>query len=125
MNNWHSAFDMTGRVVVITGGAGLLGRHHATAVARVGATPILVDIRDAEATQAAAEIARDVACDCSAVCADITDPDSVRHLLDTVLTRHGRVDVLINNAANNPTAREGASGTEWTRLENFPLAAYL
>ena len=124
MNKWHSAFDMTGRVVVITGGAGLLGKRHAMAVARAGATPILVDIRDEVAAQVAAEISAELGCECGAVHADITSGDSVQALLQTVLSRHGRVDVLINNAANNPTAREVATDVEWTRLENFSRAAW-
>ena len=124
MNRWHSAFDMTGRVVVITGGAGLLGKRHAMAVARAGATPILVDIREEVAAQVAAEISAELGCECGAVHADITNGDSVQALLQTVLSRHGRVDVLINNAANNPTAREMATEVEWTRLENFSRAAW-
>ncbi len=115
---------MTGRVVVITGGAGLLGKRHAMAVARAGATPILVDIRDEVAAQVAAEISAELGCECGAVHADITNGDSVQALLQTVLSRHGRVDVLINNAANNPTAREVATDVEWTRLENFSRAAW-
>ena len=124
MNRWHSAFDMTGRVVVITGGAGLLGKRHAMAVARAGATPILVDIREEVAAQVAAEISAELGCESGAVHADITNGDSVQALLQTVLSRHGRVDVLINNAANNPTAREMATEVEWTRLENFSRAAW-
>jgi NAD(P)-dependent dehydrogenase (short-subunit alcohol dehydrogenase family) len=124
MNKWHSAFDMTGRVVVITGGAGLLGKRHAMAVARAGATPILVDIREEVAAQVAAEISAELGCESGAVHADITNGDSVHALLQTVLSRHGRVDVLINNAANNPTAREVATDVEWTRLENFSRAAW-
>lgn len=124
MNRWHSAFDMTGRVVVITGGAGLLGKRHAMAVARAGATPILVDIREEVATRVAAEISSELGCECGAVHADITNGDSVQALLQTVLSRHSHVDVLINNAANNPTAREMATDVEWTRLENFSRAAW-
>ena len=124
MNRWHSAFDMTGRVVVITGGAGLLGKRHAMAVARAGATPILVDIREEVATRVAAEISAELGCECGAVHADITNGDSVQALLQTVLSRHSHVDVLINNAANNPTAREMATDVEWTRLENFSRAAW-
>ena len=41
-------------------------------------------------------------------------------LLDIVLDRYGRVDVLINNAANNPKVEAG-SDVEFSRLESFPL----
>jgi NAD(P)-dependent dehydrogenase (short-subunit alcohol dehydrogenase family) len=117
-------FAMTGRAVVITGGAGLLGKRHAAAVARVGATPVLVDIREDRVIDAATAVAREFGCECIGVPADISDPASVRGVLDTVLQRLGRVDVLINNAANNPTVGQSASPMEWTRLENFPIAVW-
>ncbi len=40
--------------------------------------------------------------------------------MDAVLARYQRVDILINNAANNPKM-EGSASVAWTRLENFPL----
>src|SRR5207248_1576160 len=52
--------------------------------------------------------------------ADITEPEQVRSLLAQVLERYGRVDVLINNAANNPKMEE-TPGIAWSRLENLPL----
>ena len=55
-----------------------------------------------------------------AVQADITDPESVKKLLATVLDRYGRVDILINNAANNPKM-ENKADVEFLRLEFFPL----
>jgi NAD(P)-dependent dehydrogenase (short-subunit alcohol dehydrogenase family) len=115
---------MTGRVVVITGGAGLLGKRHAGAVAGAGATPVLVDVRAGHVEEAASEIRTAFGGDCVGVCCDITDAEAVRRLLESVLQRFGRVDVLINNAANNPTVGQGALQTEWSRLENFPLAAW-
>lgn len=120
----RDVFDMTGRVVIITGGAGLLGRRHAAAVARVGAYPVLVDIRQDAVAEASAQLSRELGRDCVDVAADITDERSVREMLDTVLERFGRVDVLINNAANNPTVGQSATQVEWTRLENFPLAMW-
>jgi NAD(P)-dependent dehydrogenase (short-subunit alcohol dehydrogenase family) len=45
-------------------------------------------------------------------------------MLDIVLQRYGRVDVLINNAANNPSVGQSGTQVEWTRLENFPLAMW-
>ncbi len=117
-------FDMRGRVVIITGGAGLLGKRHAAAVARVGASPVLVDIRQDRVIDAAADLAREFGCECLGVTADITDERSVRGVLESVLKRFDRVDVLINNAANNPTVGQSAERVEWTRLEHFPLSVW-
>jgi NAD(P)-dependent dehydrogenase (short-subunit alcohol dehydrogenase family) len=117
-------FDMTDRVVIITGGGGLLGRRHGAAVARAGAKPVLVDIRQEKVSDAAAQLREQFGVDCFGVQADITNEASVRALLDSVTQRYGRVDVLINNAANNPTVGQSAPTAEWTRLENFPLSAW-
>lgn len=116
-------FELDDRVIVVTGGAGLLGRRHVDAIASAGGTPVVVDLDG--------DRARDVAIEClevhgvvaSAVRADITDPLSVRALLDEVLDRHGRLDGLINNAANNPKI-EGDAG-DFSRLEAFQLSQWM
>ena len=51
---------------------------------------------------------------------DITRESDVKHALDTVLAEHGRVDILVNNAARNPKV-EDTNGLRESRLENFPL----
>lgn len=114
-------FDLTGRVAIITGGAGLLGVKHAQAVARAGGIPVLFDIQQAAAEARAKEIAAEHGVDASGFAVDITDESAVQRSLETVLARHGRVDILINNAANNPK-QEASDGkkVEWSRLENFP-----
>ncbi len=113
-------FDITGRVAVVTGGAGLLGQQHAEAIAGAGGIPVLADIRldgvDPE-SRAWKERFGDLA---SVVQTDITDPESVKKLLATVLDRYKRVDILINNAANNPKM-ENRTEVEFSRLEFFPL----
>lgn len=114
------AFDLTGRVAVITGGGGLLGRRHAHAIAQAGGIPVLADIRiEALQTEGAAFV-RDYGPDAIAAKADITDLASVEQLRDEVLSRYGRVDILINNAANNPQVGSGREGMEFSRLESFP-----
>jgi NAD(P)-dependent dehydrogenase (short-subunit alcohol dehydrogenase family) len=50
---------------------------------------------------------------------DITHKESVHAALDQVITRFGRVDVLINNAANDPKVKAGDDQT-WSRFEHFP-----
>ena len=52
--------------------------------------------------------------------ADITQPDDLAALKDEVLRRFKRIDILVNNAANNPKM-ESDSGVSFSRLENFPL----
>lgn len=116
-------FDLSGRVAVITGGAGLLGVKHAEAIAIAGGVPVLVDIRGADAEKQATKLQEQFGIPAFGTCADISQPDDVRALLDRVLTRFGRVDILINNAAINPK-QEDAQAKEWSRLENFPFAQW-
>jgi NAD(P)-dependent dehydrogenase (short-subunit alcohol dehydrogenase family) len=108
-------FDLTGRVVVITGGAGLLGQRHAQAVAGAGGVPLLLDI-DADAAAAAAQ---QVGGQAHALACDVTSRDSVADALVEILDRHDRIDALVNNAARNPKVESGTG--EWSRLEDFPL----
>ena len=114
-------FDLSGRVVVITGGAGLLGVRHAEAVAGAGAIPVLVDLRLEAAERCAAGIASRFGVAAAGLAADITQADAVEALRAEVTRRFGRGDVLINNAANNPKQEDAGKGTEWSRLESFPL----
>ena len=121
----NTRFDMTGRVVVITGGAGMLGRAHAEAVAEAGAIPVIADLDEAAGTKTAGEIGERFGRDSSAVRTDVTSEDSVSSLLEAVLDRYGRVDVLINNAAVNPQVEnDEETGEQWTRLEKFPIEVW-
>lgn len=112
-------FDLTDRVVVITGGAGLLGPQHGEAVARFGGIPVLADLREEEARERAEELSSRWQVPAIGVGADVTSPREVVRLRDRVLERFGRVDVLINNAANNPKAEERFQ--ELSRLESFSV----
>ena len=116
----NELFDLTGRVVVITGGAGLLGQQHAEAVAGAGGIPVLADTRTELFDADPVAFAERFSSQASLVRVDITDPRSVESLLASVLGRYGRVDALINNAANNPKVEVG-SDVEFSRLESFPL----
>jgi len=109
-------FDLTSRVAVITGGAGLLGGQHAAAIAGAGGVPVLVDVDGEAAERAAAAFDGDAA----GLRADITVEADVQAVRDAVLDRYGRVDVLINNAARNPKVEAGGVAPE-TRLERLSL----
>ena len=115
-------FDLRGRVVVVTGGAGLLGAEHARAVADIGATAVLADLDEVAARARAVELTESSGRVVSSVALDVTRGESVRAALDEILSRFGRVDVLINNAANNPKVEDG--GVSATRVETFDLGRW-
>ena len=122
-NSISDLFDLTGRVAIITGGAGLLGLKHAEAIALAGGKPVLVDLPSAQPELKAQEIADRFGVEALGHATDITCPDQVKSLLATVLGRFGRVDILINNAANNPKV-ESNNGLAMLRFENFPIAIW-
>ena len=118
-------FNLTDRVAVITGGAGLLGVRHAEAIADMGGTPVLVDIDEEQVRARALEIARNYGCKAIGIPADISRPEAVSDVLTYVLLAFDRVDILINNAANNPKIEPTTEKSgHWSRLEHFPLATW-
>jgi NAD(P)-dependent dehydrogenase (short-subunit alcohol dehydrogenase family) len=116
----NDIFDLTNRVAIITGGAGLLGLKHAEAIASRGGIPVLVDLAFSNPITKALEIATKYNVDAIGLEINITKPDEVQMMLDSILARYNRIDILINNAANNPKV-EAVSEKPWSRLENFPL----
>src|SRR5215207_8418143 len=94
-------FDLTGRVAVVTGGVGLLGAEFCRTLAEAGAAVAVVDL-NASAAQAIADMLTKSGYAALAVPTDITQPDSVNALVEKVLSRFGRLDVLVNSAALDP-----------------------
>jgi NAD(P)-dependent dehydrogenase (short-subunit alcohol dehydrogenase family) len=111
-------FDLSGRVALITGGAGLLGLSHARAIHGAGGIPILLDVAEPDPSHL-----DQMQFDVTRLRCDITSESDVTSTLATVMSQFGRVDILINNAANNPKV-EDAAGWHNSRLENFPLARW-
>src|SRR4051794_35013238 len=119
----HEIFNLTDRVAVITGGAGLLGEQHAIAISNLGGTPVLLDL-NADLLQAKVEALRNTfGVPALGLAVDITDRQAISRSLDAVLARFGRVDILINNAANNPKV-EDRGEVNFSRFENFPLSTW-
>lgn len=115
-------FRLDGRVILITGAAGLLGPEHALAIAEAGGIPVLADVRAELAREHAARLADALSTPVGSIGLDVTSADSCRAALSEILSRHGRVDGLVNNAARNPKV-EGA-GLGASRLENFSLETW-
>ncbi|MGE4280777.1 MAG: SDR family oxidoreductase [Magnetospirillum sp.] len=88
-------YDLTGKIAVVTGGSGFLGRQFCEAMAEMGATPVMFDV--GEPAKAAADVAGQYG-RCEAETVDVTDEASIRTATQAVLDRHGRIDILINAA---------------------------
>lgn len=123
-NRAHSLFDLTGRVAIVTGGAGLLGYHHGAILAAAGAHVVLLDLAVANPGLRADQLQAAHGPACLGLSADITSEASLEAARDQILARFGRIDILINNAANNPKVEDQKPGQPWSRLENFPLATW-
>ena len=113
-----SKFCLHDRVIVITGGGGLMGRQHGLAIAELGALPVVMDINLQSAQKVADEIVELFGVKAFACQADITNKESVKESLVQVLEHRGRVDGLINNAANNEKMEAGSKSSA-SRFEDF------
>jgi NAD(P)-dependent dehydrogenase (short-subunit alcohol dehydrogenase family) len=123
-NDMRGIFELSGKVVVITGGAGLLGKRYAQAAGSFGAKVVLLDIRKDLAERAAAEIQASTGADCIGLEVDITKEAAVAQACSHVLKRFGSVYALINNAAVDPKVTAESEVTNATRLEDFSLTAW-
>lgn len=85
---------LTGKVAVITGGAGGIGEAVATRLAAEGTRLVLVDI-DSEAVEA---VAKRVGSDAVGIAADVSTEDGVISYVEGALAEHGRIDLFFNNA---------------------------
>ncbi len=90
-----SWFDFSERVVLISGGAGAIGREISLAFARAGAQIVVADL-DAEA---AAKVAAEAGSDAISAALDVCDAEAAEALAEHLWEQHGHIDVLVNTAA--------------------------
>ena len=103
--------DFTGKVVVITGAAGGIGRATARAFATAGASLMLVD-RDAGAGEELSDALRREGADARFLAADVTRSSEVKAYVKTALDAHGRIDCFFNNAGIEGKVAETAECDE-------------
>src|SRR5690606_23681234 len=116
-----SAFDMDGRVVAVTGGAGMLGTVYARALAAAGAHVVVADIDGDAAAELAAAVTRESGVRALGVRVDVTDKASVEAMVRETLDAYGPLDVLVNNAAIDPKFDAANAGRHVTAFEDYPL----
>ena len=88
---------LTGRVAIVTGAGGGLGRSHALFLARQGARVVVNDLAQDAADQVVDEIAA-AGFEALAIAASVTDEAGIAAMIRQVVDRWGRIDILVNNA---------------------------
>ena len=119
----ENIFSLVGKVIVITGATGLLGRKHAEAVACYGGTPILLDLSQQVIDDFANELNDKYKIDSVGFAIDITYEKAIENNVKKLIEKFGKIDGLVNNAANNPKV-EDSKEVNFSRLENFPLSIW-
>lgn len=114
-------FDITGRVAVITGGGGMLGRRHAEVVAEQGGIPVLLDAANDLAAEAATAVESSFGGKAMAVRADVTSRDEVVRARDEILGAFGRIDILVNNAAMTVKGVAGDRDRYFAPFESYDV----
>jgi NAD(P)-dependent dehydrogenase (short-subunit alcohol dehydrogenase family) len=114
-------FDVSGRVVVLTGATGRLGRYYADVLSEGGAHVVLIDLNQAACEQVADELAKRYGTRALGLAVDISRKPDVFAAVETVVAQFRRVDVLINNAAAQQlTVFDG----DVCSVEEFPLEVW-
>ena len=116
-------FSLKGKVIIVTGAGGLLGRQHVEVIAKAGGIPLLIDISLESISEISKGFYKRYGIDSSAYVVDITDESEIQSNCEVILNKYGRIDGLINNAANNPKI-ENSGRKNFSRLENFPVLSW-
>jgi NAD(P)-dependent dehydrogenase (short-subunit alcohol dehydrogenase family) len=116
-------FDLTGRVAIVAGGAGLLGFQSATALAEAGANLVIASRNLENCEEKARELSASFR-DTIALRLDATKYDSVLAMTEAVVKRLGRIDVLVTSITDNSNyPPEDFPTDEWNRSIHLNLNA--
>ena len=110
-------FSLKNKTAIVTGALGLIGKQHCEALSEAGANVIVADING----NLCSEFASMLTTDSIGLSLDVTNPDSIKNLRDSVIENYGHIDVLVNNAAINDMFENPKAASEQSKFENYPL----
>lgn len=97
--SYRELFSLAGKTAIVTGGAGILGRRFCAGLAEFGANVAVVDIDAKAAMDVAEELEGQYGNKSIGIACDITKPDSVKEMVQQVISALGNIHILHNNAA--------------------------
>jgi NAD(P)-dependent dehydrogenase (short-subunit alcohol dehydrogenase family) len=128
-DNIFQKFNLTGKVAIVTGGPGLLGKEFCRTLAEAGAAVVVADI-NADGVNAVARTLIKKGYHALGVATDVTQPESVHALIQETQSTFGRLDILVNSAALDPKfdpealAEMAKRGTISGAFEDYPLESW-
>lgn len=115
--------DLSGKVALVTGGAGGLGEATCRTLAGAGAVVVVADVREAAATRVAEDVSSRGG-RAGALALDLCDAEQSEDAIRSTVAEHGRIDVLVNNAGVDVTVPvEELSVEQWDRIMAVNLRA--
>ena len=116
----RDVFDLSGRVAVITGGAGMLGMQHAAVIAEAGGHAVIADVSE-DTERLAESLSGAHGAEALGVRVDITRQAEVEAMVGAVVGKFGRIDILINNAALTVKGGGERAAEYFAPFEEYPL----
>ena len=104
--DYSRLFDLSGRVAVVTGGLGILGRHFCQALSAHGAHVAVLDLEKSSCSHFADELSSTYDTKTLGINCDVSDPTSINLAIGYVESQLGPVDILHNNAASKSSDLE-------------------
>jgi NAD(P)-dependent dehydrogenase (short-subunit alcohol dehydrogenase family) len=114
-------FSLKDKVIIVTGAVGLLGYEYCKAIIQAKGIPVLIDIDEISIKNKISELNKVFPnSECKGFVVDITNEEQINKNCSVIIAKYGKIDGLINNAANNPKIEDNDK-INFSRLENFDL----
>ena len=105
-NSQYNFSSLEGKTAVITGGAGILGKHFSEGLAGCGSNVVVVDLNEKEGEMIASNLTQRYGQRCINLVCDVSEPTSVSAMVDEVMKQFGDIHILHNNAASKTSNLE-------------------
>jgi NAD(P)-dependent dehydrogenase (short-subunit alcohol dehydrogenase family) len=110
-------FSLEGKLAIVTGACGLIGKKHCEALANAGASVVVADVNEAACVGFAKELGEKHL----GIPVNVIDETSLKSAKEKIFARFGRIDVLVNNAAINDMFENPSLALEHSMFEHYPL----
>jgi len=113
-------FSLEGKIAIVTGGAGLYGKPISAALAEAGAL-VIVASRDEQKCQEYAAFLSKEHLKAEGLFLDMADEQSIRFFTDSIIEKHGHIDILVNNAVSRDGLKdlEQVTKDEWENAQSI------